>query len=333
MNLSHGEHLRVVSDAAFKRETEDGYSLRGAVFLRCCTESQLAEGAHPEEARNVICHVLDWACKSQRHVVRSTFGAELLGATDSIDQGIIVSQMLYEVRNGSITANEARKMRYDKGYIPTALYIDAKSVFAAVTATFLKTPAEKSMLSHVQFLREFLDFKVITAIVWLDTRDMSSDGLTKGAVERTLLHELMDGSMHVRNNLEAWRPRLKGGGSLSAEPQEASSESQSAEARPGYDYADIVSSRTSFASYAPNLAQPFSPYPFLHLFCCHDLSSQACGALVMDGDSPDSHYEPTPEELWLNGGYTLDSDDEPFPLAYEVERHERADDIFFLHAS
>ena len=28
-------HLRVVSDAAFKKETEDGYSLRGALFLRC----------------------------------------------------------------------------------------------------------------------------------------------------------------------------------------------------------------------------------------------------------------------------------------------------------
>ena len=28
-------HLRVVSDAAFKKETADGYSLRGALFLRC----------------------------------------------------------------------------------------------------------------------------------------------------------------------------------------------------------------------------------------------------------------------------------------------------------
>ena len=27
-------HLRVISDAAYKKETEDGYSLRGALFLR-----------------------------------------------------------------------------------------------------------------------------------------------------------------------------------------------------------------------------------------------------------------------------------------------------------
>ena len=28
-------HLRVISDAAFKKEPEDGYSLRGVLFLRC----------------------------------------------------------------------------------------------------------------------------------------------------------------------------------------------------------------------------------------------------------------------------------------------------------
>ena len=53
------------------------------------------------------------------------------------------------------------------------------SVFAAVTAVFVKTPAEKSLLCHVQFLRELLDRGVLAAIVWLDTRDMLADGLTK----------------------------------------------------------------------------------------------------------------------------------------------------------
>ena len=56
------------------------------------------------------------------------------------------------------------------------------SVFAAVSAVFIKTPAEKSLLCHVQFLRELLDYGVLAAIVWLDTRDMLSDGLTKGSV-------------------------------------------------------------------------------------------------------------------------------------------------------
>ena len=40
-------HLRVVSDAAFKKEPEDGYSLRGALFLRCESSSD----AHSASAR------------------------------------------------------------------------------------------------------------------------------------------------------------------------------------------------------------------------------------------------------------------------------------------
>ncbi len=49
--------------------------------------------------------------------------------------------------------------------IAQVLYIDAMSVFATVTAVLLKTPAEKSSLCHVQFLRELLDHGVLAAIV------------------------------------------------------------------------------------------------------------------------------------------------------------------------
>ena len=33
-------------------------------------------------------------------------------------------------------------------------------------------------------MRELLDTKVLEALVWLDTRDMVADGLTKGSVDR-----------------------------------------------------------------------------------------------------------------------------------------------------
>ena len=87
------------------------------------------------------------------------------------------------------------------------LYLDALSVYAAVTATNIKVPAEKSLLSHVQFLRECLDNRLLSAIVWLDTRDMYADGLTKGAVERTLLHMLMNGQVEFKHECKAWFPR------------------------------------------------------------------------------------------------------------------------------
>ena len=214
-------HLRVVSDAAFKKEPEDGYSLRGALFLRCETSSDVkptsvgqagggdANWLNPTSqsvtfTKTTHAHVIEWACRSQRHVTRSTFAAELLSAGDAVDQGILVAQMLREVETGPMTAEVARACRENEGFVPMALYVDAKSVYAAVTASTVKIPADKSLFVHVQYLRELLDHRVLSSIVWLDTRDMTADGLTKGAVSRDLLHELMSGRMLVQHESEAW---------------------------------------------------------------------------------------------------------------------------------
>ncbi len=86
-----------------------------------------------------------------------------------------------------------------------SLYVDAMSVYAAVTATFVKIPAEKSLLSHIQYLRELLDTRVLEALVWIDTRDMVADGLTKGAVDRTALHECMSGAWALQHDAKIWR--------------------------------------------------------------------------------------------------------------------------------
>ena len=83
------------------------------------------------------------------------------------------------------------------------------SVFAAVTAVFVKTPAEKSLLCHVQFLRELLDYGVLEAIVWLDTRDMCSDGLTKGAVPRDALLQILDGIYRLNHEPKVWKPKVR----------------------------------------------------------------------------------------------------------------------------
>ena len=197
-----GTHLRIVSDAAFKKETDDGYSLRGALFCR-------GSGQQTEAfSSNKTIHLIDQVCKSQRHVCRSTFAAELLAAGDAADHGILLSHMIYELEHGPLTAYQARLRRMDGGYLPTAIYLDAKSVFAAVSATFIKQPAEKSLLCHVQYLRELLDKRIISWMFWVDTRDMYSDGLTKGAVSRELLHLCMQGNMPFKHEFEQWRSKI-----------------------------------------------------------------------------------------------------------------------------
>jgi len=123
---------------------------------------------------------------------------------------MLIALMLHELNCGIRSIAECRTLRETGGWsVKICLYVDALSVFAAVTATFLKIPAEKSLLSHVQYLRELLDTKVIEAILWIDTRDMIADGLTKGAVDRAALHETMAGTWTIQHAVKCWTAILK----------------------------------------------------------------------------------------------------------------------------
>ena len=112
---------------------------------------------------------------------------------------------MHEMLRGQLTAAAARDIRLDGGFcVPLVLYVDATSVYAAVTATFVKTPAEKSLLRHVQFTRELLDRGVFQATCWIDTRDVIANGLTKGCVDRALLHLAMDGRFQFQHEVKVW---------------------------------------------------------------------------------------------------------------------------------
>ena len=104
-----------------------------------------------------------------------------------------------------MTPARARACRENEGWkIEIDLGLDAYSVYAAVTAFQVKAPAEKALLSHVQYMRELLDRGIVKYLVWFDTRDMTADGLTKGAVDREALHKVMDGSYHALYKQERW---------------------------------------------------------------------------------------------------------------------------------
>ena len=193
--------LLIISDAAFKKEEDKGHVLRGALYLRS-NNFQLNKNMTHRPM-----HILDWACKAQRHVSRSTFSAELLSAGEALDHSTILARLIREVEVGPMTPLEARDLSLAGGYCPTTLLIDAQSVFAAVTAAIVKPPADKSLLSHVQYVRSLLDSGVLTRFGWIDTRDMYADGLTKGAVNRQQLHECMEGKFRLLHESKLWSPR------------------------------------------------------------------------------------------------------------------------------
>ena len=122
---------------------------------------------------------------------------------------MLLAPSLHEFTAGAQSAAEAKALRETGGCnVKLSLYIGAMSVFAAVIAT-TKIPAEKSLLSHIQYISELLDAKVLEALVWLDTRDMVAGGLTKGSVDRDALHACMNCVWLLLHSAQSWSSNKK----------------------------------------------------------------------------------------------------------------------------
>ena len=108
--------------------------------------------------------------------------------------GKLIQLAVEEVLTGPISAQKALNMGNGEIKFATNLeaVVDAKGVFTSIENDDTKVPAESSLLSSVQAVREALVEKRLRTLYWVDTRDMVSDGLTKGSVDRAeiiLLYE------------------------------------------------------------------------------------------------------------------------------------------------
>ena len=83
--------------------------MRGCVIIRADVSSfGTLDG---DGLRSSRCHVLEYAPKKQRHVTRSTFAAELFGCCDTLDTMLVVILALQKVETGTVTAEQARRLR------------------------------------------------------------------------------------------------------------------------------------------------------------------------------------------------------------------------------
>ena len=196
----------VTTDAAFKKEEDTGHALKGTIILRKARGSITV-------GKDEKVHIIDFLTKRVGNVTRSTFSAELFSLCDAADHALILRQIAHEFNVGPLTAAQARDLREGKikSEVHIELAIDAMSVFSACTAAHIKIPTEKSLLSHVQFVRELLDRGIMSALLWFDTRDMLADGMTKGAVDRTGICNAMSGSIRINHEVKRWAPLVYSG--------------------------------------------------------------------------------------------------------------------------
>ena len=80
------------------------------------------------------------------------------------------------------------------------------SVWAAIAATTVKMPSEKNLAGHLYWLRQLIDNQVLNHLQWADTRDMSSDGHTKGKIDRDMLLKVMLGEFQYKHETKLYLP-------------------------------------------------------------------------------------------------------------------------------
>ena len=171
------------------------------------------KGAHSSSTSSVphshsnLVHLLVSVAKTHRLAIRSSYGAEIVGASHGLDDAFPTLITLVELKSGILKPEQLKKYN-ECGNLPVHAYltIDAESVYKSITSKELKTPAEKTLLGHVMYLREKLEKGVIQKIQWCDTRDMTADGHTKGCVDRKLLLDLMDGKQTFTHPVKAYEP-------------------------------------------------------------------------------------------------------------------------------
>ena len=114
---------------------------------------------------------------------------------------------LVELRRGVLRPEALKKCREEGGLaLKVTLTIDAESVYKSLTSRDLKTPAEKTLLGHVSWIRELLQNGLIEAMQWCDTRDMTADGHTKGCIDRQVLLEVMQGHQAYKFDVKRYSP-------------------------------------------------------------------------------------------------------------------------------
>ena len=138
--------------------------------------------------------MLEWTSTSIKNVTRSTFVSDLQAAIAATDSAIMLALTLHEIVKGPVTPKEGLTLRERGGMnIGLRVCVDAMSVFAAIAVDHIKPPAEKSLLCHLLWLKELVQLGIIREFRWIDTRDMTADGHTKGSVSREALMQLASG--------------------------------------------------------------------------------------------------------------------------------------------
>ena len=165
--------LCCVSDASFAN-MPGGKSQSGTLVL--LGDSEVGQG------RTGAIAPLDWRSGRQKRAVRSTYGAETLALSDSVDRGDYLRGLWHDILFGV----DPRLSEVDG--LPMRWITDCRDLYDHLSRDGVASTAEARLALEICILKELLQ-RPHHELRWIGTDQMLSDCLTKSSIEGAYLRE------------------------------------------------------------------------------------------------------------------------------------------------
>ena len=165
----------VFPDSAFRADEPDCLAIRASVTVLGCN-------LLPGGGRAAVC---EFYTRKNPRVLRSTFSTEAAACDDAVSSASVIRGLFAEICDGPHSARQlAEKQETGNLSVDLETVSDNKGFVTAVSAVEIKPPAEPHLLFLLLAFRNRINEGMIRLLWWIDTRDMISDCLTKGGLNR-----------------------------------------------------------------------------------------------------------------------------------------------------
>jgi hypothetical protein len=182
-HLSEPLRIVTVSDSSFGNSGK--YSQNGYLTMLCS-----ADDSHLCGRFNLV----DYKSNKSKRVATSTLHAEALAAINAIEGATFLQTYLLELEKSGVSTMQLLMPEQMSGLVPIVSATDCNDLYESLLSPAQTASSTKHLALYIAALREFRTTGRIQAYVWVDTRDMIANSLTKlkddGSNEPELLEVL-----------------------------------------------------------------------------------------------------------------------------------------------
>ena len=127
---------------------------------------------------------LDFKSNKSKRVATSTFHAEALACIFGLESTTFVQTFLLELARPDIATLDL--LEPQEGVVPIVVVTDCNDLHSVLVAPAQTTLASKHLSLYVAAIREFKALNRVKSFVWIDTRDMAANSMTKLGKDQTV---------------------------------------------------------------------------------------------------------------------------------------------------